>query len=45
LARTRHDLDEPARLGKPIGEDGGLGRWKSVFFLLTTLSIFTQYFE
>jgi hypothetical protein len=25
LARTRHDLDEPARLGKPLGEDGGLG--------------------
>jgi hypothetical protein len=24
LARTRHDLDEPARLGKPLSEDDGL---------------------
>jgi hypothetical protein len=24
LARTRHDLDEPARLGKPLGEDWAL---------------------
>jgi len=25
LARTRNDLDEPARLGKPLGKDGALG--------------------
>jgi hypothetical protein len=34
LARTRHDLDEPARLDKPLGEDGGLGTLE-VGFLFT----------
>jgi hypothetical protein len=38
LARTRHDLDEPARLGKPLGEDGGLGALELDF-------LFTHYIE
>jgi hypothetical protein len=32
LARTGHHLQEPARLGEPLGEDGSLGALEGSLF-------------